>query len=506
MPQNIYPFSPQIMNQETLEEMFVQREQLLRSIVEDLAASVNGTKQYLMLVGARGMGKTHLASLVYHRLKEEPELQDKLLIAWLPEEYGVNSWLYLIIEILRSLSREERAANEQITKLTKLPIDEAEYLANHALKELIGDRTLLIIVENIDRLLEGLGTKEQWKFRAFLQENNSCSIFATTPRISDDFRNSNKPFFGFFTPIHLSTITAVDGVEMLTRIADLSGTDGLVKFLETNEGKSRVCALHHLTQGNPLIYSILAQLITEETLGALLPAVIEMLDKLMPYYRSRVEDLGRSDDQQKIVMYLAQETRAVTVKEITAQCFISSDRSTSNALKKLRDKGYLVSEQHGREVYYEISDVLMRLCLGMRHNGLDDLKLYVDFLRIWYASGGEKISVAIQSEHSVLTILAKTHSKNGTLAELGVALVRYLEAVQSPVVSDYTAAKWLNSWQQISKLYPDLAIALKMLKAGIEYKKSGDSRAFLDLPQEMRSLLKEALGFSSLSQRIGVDP
>jgi DNA-binding transcriptional ArsR family regulator len=498
MPQNIYPFSPQVMNQETLQEMFVQRKQLLRSIVEDLATSINGTKQYLMLVGARGMGKTHLASLIYYQLKEEPELQYKLPIAWLPNEYGVNSWLYLIIEILRSLSREEIAADEQIAKLTKLPINEAEYLAKHALKELIGDRTLLIIVENIDRLLDGMGTKEQWKFRAFLQENNCCSILATTPRISDDLRKKDRSFYGFFTPIHLSVLTHTDGLEMLIKIADLSGNNSLVKFLKTDDGRNRVRALHHLTEGNPLIYAILAQLITEETLEALLPAIIEMLDKLMPYYRSRVEGLGRSDDQQKIVMYLAHGTKAVTVKEITAQCFISSDRSTSNALKKLRDKGYVISEQHGREVYYEISDTLMRLCLGMRHNGLDDLKLYVDFLRIWHSSRCTTVSLSIQSEYSVLDKMVKTHSKNGTLAELGVALVRHLGAIQSPVVSDYTAAEWLNNWQQLSKPYPDLDVALKMLTVGIEHKKSGGTRAFLDLPQEMRSLLKEALGFSDL--------
>jgi Cdc6-like AAA superfamily ATPase len=95
-------FTPSTMSQATLEGMFVQREQLSQSIVQDLAASVDGTKQYVMLVGARGMGKTHFVSLVYHRLKQrtkdnphpsplpkgergqEVELGNRLLIAWLP--------------------------------------------------------------------------------------------------------------------------------------------------------------------------------------------------------------------------------------------------------------------------------------------------------------------------------------------------------------------------------------------------------------------------------------
>jgi tetratricopeptide (TPR) repeat protein len=378
-------FTPSTMPQETLEGMFVQREQLLQSIVQDLAASVDSTKQYLMLVGARGMGKTHFVSLVYHRLKQKPELHDRLLIAWLrEEEYGVNSWLYLIIEILRSISQEGIDTTEQVKKLASLPISEAEYLANRVLTEVIGDRTLLIITENIDKLLYGLGDKEQWKFRSFLQETNCCSILATTPKISEDTSKKDKPFFGFFTSIHLPTFSHTDAVAMLIKIANLSGNTQLAKFLNTDEGKSRVRALHHLAGSNPRVYALFAQLITEDTLEALLPAVIEMLDKLTPYYQSRVESLGQSDDQQKIVMYLARETRAVTVKEITAQCFISSERTTSNALGKLTQKGFVIVTCKGREAYYEISEVLMRLCLEMKNARNGDIKLCIDFLRIWY--------------------------------------------------------------------------------------------------------------------------
>jgi tetratricopeptide (TPR) repeat protein len=378
-------FTPSTMPQATLEGMFVQREQLLQSIVEDLAASIDSTKQYLMLVGARGMGKTHFVSLVYHRLKQKPKLEDRFLIAWLREElYGINSWLDLIIEILRSLSQEGIDTKAQIDRLVGLPISEREYQAKHMLTEIIGDQTLLIITENIDKLLYGLGDKEQWKFRSFLQETNCCSILATTPKISQDTSKKEKPFFNFFTSIHLPNFTHADAVAMLVKIANLSGNTQLAKFLNTDEGKSRIRALHHLAGGNPRVYVLFVQLITEDMLAALLPAVIDMLDKLTPYYQSRVESLGQSDDQQKIVMYLAREPRAVTVKEIAAQCSISSDNTTSNALKKLTEKGFVIATRKGREAYYEISEVLMRLCLEMKNYRNGDLQLCVDFLRIWF--------------------------------------------------------------------------------------------------------------------------
>jgi tetratricopeptide (TPR) repeat protein len=380
-------FTPSAMSERMLEGIFVQRERMLQGVVRDLATSTGGAKKYIMLVGARGMGKTHFVSLAYYRLKAIPELRDKLIIAWLrEEEYGVNSWLYLVVEILRALGEEGIDAATTIDTLENLSHSDAEYLANRSLLEIIGDRTLFILTENLDKLLYGLGESEQYKFRSFLQENNCCSILATTPKISDDTSNREKPFFGFFNRIDLPSFSHRDAIEMLAKIAELSSNNKLTKFLTTQVGSSRVRAIHHLAGGNPRVYALFAQLITAESLESLLPAAIEMLDKLTPYYQSRVESLGQSDDQQKIVMYLVRENRALTVKEIAKGCFISSEPTASNALKKLKQKGYVISEPQGREVFYDLSEVLMRLCLQMKSTRNGNLKLCIDFLKIWFSA------------------------------------------------------------------------------------------------------------------------
>jgi tetratricopeptide (TPR) repeat protein len=86
------------------------------------------------------------------------------------------------------------------------------------------------------------------------------------------------------------------------------------------------------------------------------------------------------------------------------------------------------------------------------------------------------------------------------LPELAVALTRNFKAIQSPIISDDTATEWLNMWQELGKPYPELAIALRMLEAGIKYKQNPtDDRVFLSLPQEIRSLLREALGLEEQS-------
>jgi hypothetical protein len=83
----------------------------------------------------------------------------------------------------------------------------------------------------------------------------------------------------------------------------------------------------------------------------------------------------------------------------------------------------------------------------------------------------------------------------GVLPELGVALIRNLQTMMSPTISDYTANEWLKLWQTLAKPHPELNSALKMVAAGVKYKQNPqDKRIFLALPQELRPLLREALG------------
>jgi tetratricopeptide (TPR) repeat protein len=95
----------------------------------------------------------------------------------------------------------------------------------------------------------------------------------------------------------------------------------------------------------------------------------------------------------------------------------------------------------------------------------------------------------------ILPQLLTIYTTAQVLPELGVALTRNLKAIQSATISDYTAIEWLTMWQELGKPHSELALALRMLEAGIKYKQNpNDDRVFLSLPQEMRPLLREALG------------
>jgi tetratricopeptide (TPR) repeat protein len=49
--------------------------------------------------------------------------------------------------------------------------------------------------------------------------------------------------------------------------------------------------------------------------------------------------------------------------------------------------GYVVSEPIGRESYYELREPLMRLCLEVKKQRQEPVRLFVDFLRVWWTKG-----------------------------------------------------------------------------------------------------------------------
>jgi tetratricopeptide (TPR) repeat protein len=376
-------FTPSLMSPETLERIFVQREDIAQDLVDRIILSATTpAKHHSLLIGSRGMGKTHLVSLVYYRLQQHRELDDKLIVAWLrEEEWGIDSWLDLVVRIFRSLEETKLDTKGLLAQLQQISIADAETLATQLLAELVGEKTLLLIIENLDELFAGLGEKGQQKFRSFLQERQCCTILATTPALFTGVQNRAEPFFGFFNPIPLSPLSWEEATVMLQKIAELDGQADLATFLHTPAGKARVRAVHHLAGGNPRVYTLFAQFITRESLDELVQAFMKMLDDLTPYYQSRMKEL--SNQQRKIVEFLVDRREAVMVKEIATQCFIEQ-RVVSGQLRELRNKGYVVARANGRESFYELTEVLMRLCMEVKKYRGQWVELFVDFLRIWY--------------------------------------------------------------------------------------------------------------------------
>ncbi|WP_445637817.1 HTH arsR-type domain-containing protein [Nostoc sp. DSM 114161] len=381
-------FTPSLMAPETLEAIFVQRHQLADYLVEVIRESaLTANKHFRLLVGMRGIGKSHMIALIYHRVSKMDDLQDKLLIAWLrEEEWGVTSFLELLLRIFRSLQEEYPAEyneklNQQVKALYQLSPEEAEHQAAVLLRVFVEKRTLLLLIENLDDVFNALGEIGQKQLRAYIQNYSFLTILATTQSLFDGVRKKDDPFYNFFHPHLLEDLKLNEAINLLRHIAKLEGDSELEYFIQTSTGQERIQAVHHLAGGNPRVYVIFSRFLSRKSLDELVEAFMQMLDDLTPYYQQRMACL--SQQQRKIIEFLSDRRHAVTVKEIAQYCFITH-QTASSQLRDLKEKGYVRSEAIGRESFYELRESLMRFCMEVKKQRGQPIRLFVDFLRLWY--------------------------------------------------------------------------------------------------------------------------
>jgi tetratricopeptide (TPR) repeat protein len=380
-------FSPQWTDPKYLEEILVQRGDLLSESVASVRDSVlTDQRRHLLFIGPRGAGKTHLVTLIQHRLSQDAALTDRMRIAWLNEDETATSFLRLLMAIYRSLSERypKEFPAETISKLAgKDPKTAEEQLTRDLLQNLDG-HIIVCLMENLDCLFRSLSMAEQRNWRAFLQNHPVIVTVGTAQALFDGIADHDEPFFGFFDTRHLQPLSVDDARDLLTRIAKLQKRFDLADFLGTPTGRARVDAIRALAGGNPRLYLIFSDLLVNAAaLDDLVRPFEEMVDRqLTSYYQERLRWL--SPQQREIVQFLCRANSPVPVKHI-AEGLFTTHNSITGQLKQLREFRYVDSHPLGREVLYELAEPLMRLALQVKEtHDRRPLALIVDFLRIWH--------------------------------------------------------------------------------------------------------------------------
>jgi tetratricopeptide (TPR) repeat protein/DNA-binding CsgD family transcriptional regulator len=379
-------FTPSMMSADVLEKVFVQRGDMADRVVDVLQQSIlSPSKHHTLVIGSRGIGKTHLLSLIHNRIAQQDGLAEQVRIAWLrEEEWGVASFLDFLYRILRALAvrYDNQELREQTEQLFSISLKTAERRAADLLREFTGTKPLLLIAENLDSIFAGLGKKGQQRLRAYLQEESSWTILASSQALFAGVTLYASPFYGFFDIHHLQELSVEDAARLVRNIAELANDTELATYVQSEAGRARIRAVHHLAGGNHRVYMILSEFLTRDSLDHLVEPFLRMMDDLTPYYQARMEAL--SPQQRKIIDLLCSVRGAAPVKEIAKRCFISS-QTASSQLKDLRDRGYVESTPVGRDAYYELAEPLMRLALEVKNQRNSHVRLFLDFLRHWYA-------------------------------------------------------------------------------------------------------------------------
>jgi len=398
---SFFPYTPRKAPYETLRDCLVGREALLDELISSLKTQADAdTLQHWMILGTRGMGKSHIISMVYHMVKEAEGLNRK----WMPvlmneEEQGVFSLHTLFVRVLTKLGEELAGSDERKSKEIDTFLDslrdgkggqEEIFEAIIAyLKDLAAGyrKRLLVLLENADDLFTRClpNTNDIKKLRNILQNENFLLLFATSPTLFERISRSNAPLYQFFRLRTLDLLDYDQAVDLLSRWARLDERDDLLASLKWDDYRLRV--LYHLTGGNPRILLFLYMAIGGQ--GGIESAVgtfSRLLEKdLSSYYLSRMR--GLSNQVQPIVLALAESDRNLTQTEIARKTFLPA-RSMGTAMARLENDGIVrpVSGKRGKNTPYTLTDHLFRLWHQWR-TSLRERKIIealVEFLAIWY--------------------------------------------------------------------------------------------------------------------------
>ncbi len=386
-------YSPGNLPGDTLQRLFVARGTLLDDALRRIESALKkGSQQFLLFVGPRGAGKTHLLALLRHRIDHDPRFEEsraRLCVAPLnEEEWGIASYLDLLVRILQSIaSREGGAAFEAEIQGIYRAFGQAQATVIQTAEELltrrVGKRTLLLLCENLDEILDGLGDEGQKRWRAFIQQRRYWNIVATSPSLSRALQDRAFPFYNFFNVRHLDRLTLDEASELIRRKAEVDGKAGLATLLDSPMGRARMRAIHHLAGGNSRVYVILADFLDQESLDALWPTFQRTIDDLTPYYQDRMRQLAPA--QRKIVECLCLAGHPIIVKEIAARCLMTP-QTAAKQLSELARLRYVLREQHGRESWYELAEPLMRICIDVKDNRTRHLRTFVELMRRWFSA------------------------------------------------------------------------------------------------------------------------
>jgi tetratricopeptide (TPR) repeat protein len=382
-------FGAKSVKPEILEELLIGR----RDDIDYLTKSVNeivndGANHQIILVGQRGMGKTHLMRVLYERsrkfLKEE-----KLVIAYFSEEeYGIAGYLDFLIRILNAFIRwndnDKESLELKMDVLRETHPGNQIDVAEKIIVEYVGSNPLLILAENFDTILNALGKDGQGKLRSFLYRHSRTSIIATSQALIADLGKEDRPFYNFFTTIYLKKLTYEDSLGLLRALAELEKQENVIEHLK-GKGIAQVRAVHDLVKGNHRLLVTFYEFLKADTLASLSKIFMKTLNDLKPYYETYIRFLPQQ--QQKILHYVALSKMPQNGTEIAKNCFIDS-KTLSKQLSELSRKNLIESitdPDDKRNKLYDIAEPLLRISIEIGEHQEGISALFIDFLALYYS-------------------------------------------------------------------------------------------------------------------------
>ena len=394
---NIGLYRSGVTSPERLRHTSVARQHLLGNAIESLRGSVGRkSKNHLLFIGPRGIGKTHLLSCIEDVVQSDEALGASVVVVRFPEEsnrtLSFADFLIGMCGILKDVLEDEPLWTELFAKV-QTEEDNARVADTlvPAIREenRRRDRTLLVMVENLGEILgrQIRDKNDVAALRKFLMADNGCLLLATAPLHFDGITDIEQPFYDFFDIQILESLSFEETVEVIRLNLEWEKRKGILDTLE--DMRPRLQALYRMTGGNPRLTMMLYELIAHESITNVQEQFHLLLDRISPFYQGRLNDLPPG--QRALLECLASMRDQEKTPAAIAARMRMSQQETSSLLKRLTDAHYLRAVGNPRDRrsrLYTIREGFFDIWLAMNisRGARKRMPFLLDFFSLFYPS------------------------------------------------------------------------------------------------------------------------
>uniref|UniRef100_Q3ATB6 TPR repeat n=1 Tax=Chlorobium chlorochromatii (strain CaD3) TaxID=340177 RepID=Q3ATB6_CHLCH len=419
----ISKYNPHLWSAEQLRAIFVARTNELADLVQTLRMVQPDTvAQHVLLVGARGMGKSTLMRRLALAVEDDPSLSANWLPLRFPEEqYTVATlgqfWANVLdsfADTLQHLGESVIALDAAAERIAALPVTQQPEAYIDAINHFADERKqrLLLLVDNTDMLLHNIGKDAHWGLRATLQSNPRLFWIGGSYQSLEAESNYHDAFLDFFRVINLRPLKVEEMRQALLALAETFGgataRNAMVHQLDLQP--ERLPTLRQLSGGNPRTTVMLYEILANGQNGNVRSDLEALLDNMTPLYKARMDSLA--DLQRKLLAHILEHWAPISFGELAAVSQVAKG-TISPQLQRLEIEGLIEKTSlHGTtrsgyqaaERFFNIW-YLMRFSPRRQRNRLVWL---VEFMRLWF-SGDELCSLAKQRMSVGSNDLRSTH-------------------------------------------------------------------------------------------------
>lgn len=361
-------YNPALLSADALLGEFIARRPLLDTLLGTIRQNAAGqAPQHVLLVGARGMGKTTTLWAVAHSVNRDPSLGRE----WQPvvfdeESRRVGDLADFWLEAIRQWEHATKDAGDRTKALLDEAAPDIEDQARRIFLQAVArsGRRVLLLIDNLNDLLASIDDPGALhRLRAFLMEESRVMLIGGATRYFPQITDVDQPFYDFFRIFELKPLSLEEMKDCLLSLARNRNEATVEKTVHERGGTMR--SLHLLTGGNPRLIKTFYRLLAEGLRGDIRVDLERLLDEFTPYFKSMVDALPVQ--QQRIFDAVALHWDPVDVATVARATRLPSNQ-VSAQLRALVKAGHVAEPAGGpKRKTYLLADRFSNIHYLMRH-------------------------------------------------------------------------------------------------------------------------------------------